>query len=132
MSCGGVKLVYRAEAFECVLVNAILVTELLQLAVRGTYAGQTLFVMCGKHKLKSRLSCFHDSCGIGTDIHALCYREYTGGNDTAVSLYNADTAGADLILFFHEAKSRNLHSRKTGSFKDGGIRRNTDRDTVNR
>ena len=132
MRHGGIQFIGRLETVKCMLVYSIFVTELLQLAVCGTYAGKALFVMCGKHQFQSRLSGLLDPGAVCTDIHALRNREYTGGNYTAISLYNTDTAGADLILFLHEAKGGNLHSRKTGRFKDGRILRNADRNTVNR
>ena len=133
MSGSGIQLIDRFESAERILVYAIFKAELLQFAVRGTRAAQALFVMGGKNEFQGRLAGFLDFGGVGLDLHAFRYGIDTGGDQAAgLSRFDdTDTAGADLVLFFHKAQGRDLDSCSAGSLKDCGALRYADSNTVN-
>ena len=68
-------------AFELNLVYAVLKTQLLQLAVVGTRAGQTLFIVVGEQELKGCLAVFADLGGVGKDLGALTVNGIDAGGD---------------------------------------------------
>ena len=115
MGCRLVKLVNRLKALKSRFVNAVIAAELLKLAVGGTNAGKTLLIVCRKNKLQGGSSCFLNFLGVCKHLHTLTYGVYAGGNNpeasALVSLDNADTAGADLVLFLHKAECGNFNSR---------------------
>ena len=80
MGGGIVDLGGSHRAFKLVLVHAVVVAELLKLAVAASDAGETLLVVVGEKKLKGGLSAVADGRGIGEYLHALVDRIDAGGD----------------------------------------------------
>ena len=117
---GEVKLVGGLETAESVLIYTVFKAKLLELAVGGSYAGETAHVVGGEDELKSGLACISYLLSVGLDLHTLGYGIYACGNKSACagSFYYTDTACADLILFFHKAEGRDLYACCAGSLKN--------------
>ena len=84
------------------VINAEVVSELLQAAVAAADAGCAQAVMLRKNQLD--VGAAHAAClgGIGVDNKVLLYRCGAGRNNTVLALdfYNADLAGADFVNIF--------------------------------
>ena len=95
-----------------VLVHAVLIAELLKLAVAASDAGETLLVVIGENEFQRCLSAVADSGSIGKYLHALVYgiNACRDKRTRTLDFYNADTAGADLIDFSEIAKCGNFNS----------------------
>ena len=125
MRRGAVDLIVGLDAFISVLVlDAVVVAELLQLAGAGAHAGQALALMVGKDELEGGFSGFHDAGRVREDFHAFVHGEHAGGDEAsrALDLHHADAAGADLVDVLEEAERRDLDPGLAAGSQNGAAR----------
>jgi len=85
-------------------------------------ASETIFRMVGQNKFIEYLSDFSHLCGIGLDDHTLFDFRYAGGHQVSGSLhlYNADSAGSNLVNILQIAEMGYQDVVLFGGFEDGG------------
>ena len=132
MSGGIVDLGGSHRAVKLVLVHAVVVAELLELAVAASDAGEALLVMVGEKQLKGGLSAVAHGGSIGEYFHTLVDGVHAGGNQRtgALDFDNADTAGADGVDLRQVAKCGYFNSGIACCFKNCRTLRDGNRHAV--
>ena len=102
-----------------VLLDAHVVTQLLQLAVAAALAGQALALVDGEQQLQGHLPGLLDLGGVGEDLHPLVHRVHAGGAERPcpLHLHHAHAAGANLVYILQIAQRGDVHPGVPGGLK---------------
>ena len=129
---GIVDLILGFVILEVIFVDAVIISQLLQLAVISPYAGKTFLVVRGKDQLKRRLSGSADSRSVGQYFKPFFNGIGACGGESAPSLdlHHTDAAGADAVDILEITQRGDLNIYMFGSLQDSRALRNGDRNVV--